>query len=163
MTDNVKKPTKKLNPKQEAFVREYLIDLNATEAAKRAGYSEKTAYSTGHELLKKPEIFRLISQQQAARQERTEITADYVLFGIVDTIERCRQAKPVTDKKGNPIYEETPDGQLAPVYKFDATNALKGYELLGKHLALFTDKLKLDGELSINPIASLFEELHKKD
>ena len=45
-----------LTPKQQRFVEEYLIDLNATQSAIRAGYSEKTAYSVGHENLKKPEI-----------------------------------------------------------------------------------------------------------
>lgn len=54
-----------MTPKQERFVAEYLIDLNATQAAIRAGYSEKTAYSIGHELLKKPEVASLVAQSNA--------------------------------------------------------------------------------------------------
>ncbi len=50
-----------LTPKQQLFVAEYLVDLNATQAAVRAGYSKKTAYSVGHENLKKPEVPRTSS------------------------------------------------------------------------------------------------------
>lgn len=68
-----------LTPKQERFVQEYLIDLNATQAAIRAGYSEKTAYSVGHENLSKPEIADAIVIGQKARAERTQVTADMVV------------------------------------------------------------------------------------
>ncbi|NKX40334.1 terminase small subunit [Rhodobacteraceae bacterium R_SAG2] len=68
-----------LTAKQERFVAEYLIDLNATQAAIRAGYSVKTAHSVGHENLKKPEIAKAIQEAQAKRSERTEITQDRVL------------------------------------------------------------------------------------
>ena len=94
----------KLNPKQTLFCQEYLVDLNATQAAIRAGYSVKTAKETGYENLTKPHI-----------AESTGITADYVLQGIKD----------LTDKL---------------VLGEDHKSAYKGYELLGKHLALFTEK-----------------------
>jgi len=68
-----------MTPKQEAFVREYLIDLNATQAAIRAGYSADTAGSQGHDLLKKPEIVASIANAQAKRSARTEITQDMVI------------------------------------------------------------------------------------
>lgn len=68
-----------LNPRQEDFVYEYLIDLNATQAAKRAGYSEKTAGQIGHELLKKPEIQNAIAALRKKRAQRYEITAENVL------------------------------------------------------------------------------------
>lgn len=68
-----------LTPKQQRFVEEYLVDLNATQAATRAGYSAKTAYSIGDENLKKPEIAEAIKRAMDARSERTEITADRVL------------------------------------------------------------------------------------
>ena len=71
---------KKLTPKQKAFVSEYLIDKNATQAAFRAGYSKKTAYSMGQENLKKPEIKRAIQKAMQKQQERTEITQDRVLL-----------------------------------------------------------------------------------
>jgi len=68
-----------LNDKQKAFVDEYLIDLNATQAAIRAGYSPRTAGQQGFDLLKKPEIQARISERQQDRQKRTEITQDMVL------------------------------------------------------------------------------------
>lgn len=68
-----------LTPKQARFVDEYLIDLNATQAAIKAGFSEKTAYSLGQRLLKNVEVRAAISARQAARAERTEITQDRVL------------------------------------------------------------------------------------
>ncbi len=63
--------TKKLTPKQERFCREYVVDLNATQAAMRAGYSKKTAYSAGQRLLKNVEIQKRLSVLVKARQERT--------------------------------------------------------------------------------------------
>lgn len=71
--------TANLTDKQRAFVQEYLIDLNATQAAIRAGYSEHSAGSIGHELLGKPEIQEAIAKAQAERADRTKITADKVL------------------------------------------------------------------------------------
>lgn len=68
-----------LTPKQERFVAEYLIDLNATQAAIRAGYSEKTSGEMGYENLNKPQIVDAITKAKAERQGRTEITQDRVL------------------------------------------------------------------------------------
>lgn len=70
---------RKLTGKQRLFVSEYLKDLNATQAAIRAGYSEKTAYRTGNDNLKKPQIQEAIREQMDAREARTLITADRVL------------------------------------------------------------------------------------
>ncbi|WP_431509764.1 terminase small subunit [Variovorax sp. DAIF25] len=71
--------TKKLTAKQERFVAEYLVDLNATQAAIRAGYSAKTAGAVGFENLKKPEIAAAIAIAMKAREQRTHITQDRVL------------------------------------------------------------------------------------
>lgn len=68
-----------LNARQEAFVREYLLDGNATQSAKRAGYSEKTAYSQGSELLKHPEIVARLATVRVKAEQKTDITAQWVL------------------------------------------------------------------------------------
>ncbi len=149
----------KLTDKQQRFVDEYLIDLNATQAAIRAGYSEKTAQQMGSENLSKPVIQEAIEKAQAERSERTEVTQDYVIKTIVETIERCSQAKQVYDKSGEPVMTETPDGDLAPAYRYDATNVLKGAEMLGKHLGMFTDKVEVSGGLAIETISDLMDEL----
>lgn len=137
---------KALTPKQQRFVHEYLIDTNATQAAIRTGYSEKTSYSIGHELLSKPEIQAAIQLAMDERAKRTQIDADFVLQGITTAIRRCEQIEPVLDRKGEQVFVETPQGAMAAAFTFDAKNVLRGYELLGKHLKLFTDKVELTGK-----------------
>jgi phage terminase small subunit len=134
-----------VNDKQAAFAREYIVDLNATQAAIRAGYSEKTAYSHGQRLLKHVEVAAAIQTAMDDRAKRVEVSADYVLESIVSTMERCKQAEPVMDRKGDPVMVETPDGVLAKAYTFNAAGVLKGAELLGRHLKLFTDKIEHGG------------------
>jgi phage terminase small subunit len=131
------------------FVKEYLVDLNATQAAIRAGYSEKTANEQASRLLANVSVSAAIQEAMDKRSERVDITADYVLQTIQDTVERCRQVKPVLDRKGDPVYVDTPSGDLTPAYTFEAQAVLKGCELLGRHLKLFTDKMETDvkGEL----------------
>jgi phage terminase small subunit len=73
----------KLTPKQRVFVDEFLIDLNATQAAKRAGYSKKTAQQMGAENLSKPLIAEAIAKALAERAERLKIDADWVLKRLV--------------------------------------------------------------------------------
>ncbi|MGO0683487.1 terminase small subunit [Pseudomonas fulva] len=136
-----------LTAKQQRFVDEYLKDLNATQAAIRAGYSQKTAASIGQENLRKPEIEKALREATQERSQRTAITQDYVLAGIVEVVERCRQVAPVLDRSGEQILVETPTGELAPAFEFDAKNVLKGLELLGKHLNLFSEKDPIDLEL----------------
>ena len=81
--------------KQQCFVEEYLIDLNATQVAIRAGYSEKTANEQGSRLLANVSVAAAIEEAMAERSERTKVTQDYVLETIVETVERCKQASPV--------------------------------------------------------------------
>ena len=119
-----------ITPKQQRFADEYLIDLNATQAAIRAGYSVKTAEQQGNRLLGNAKVAAYIALAQANRSERTEITQDYVLSSIFSTMERCKQAEAV--------LVETPSGGLAPSYTFNAMGVFKGAELLGKHLGMFS-------------------------
>ncbi|KAF0844337.1 phage terminase small subunit [Methylovorus glucosotrophus] len=137
---------KKLTPKQAMFVQEYLIDLNATQAAIRAGYSEKTANEQGARLLANVSVRSKVDELMKDREKRTEITQDYVIKGIVETIERCRQAEAVFDRSGERVLVETPTGEIAPAFTFDAKNVLRGFELLGKHLAMWTEKQELTGK-----------------
>lgn len=130
----------KLTDKQTAFVREYLVDLNATQAAIRAGYSERTAYSVGQRLLKNVEIQRAVAAAQAKRARRVEVTQDYVLSNLVEVVERTMQRAPVMDRKGEQVTDE--EGRA--VWTFDAKSANRALELLGKHLGIFADKVKAE-------------------
>lgn len=107
-----------LTPKQAAFVREYMIDLNATQAAIRAGYSEKTANRIGAENLSKPVIQEAIQQLHKAAEEKCAVTVEWILSQIaaIATDEEARTA-----------------------------DRLKALELLGKHLGLW-EKRQEDGE-----------------
>ena len=135
-----------MTPKQEAFVTEYLIDLNATQAAIRAGYSPRTANEQGARLLAKASVRAAIEKAKQERSERVQLDQDYVIRVIQETIERCAQHRPVVDALGNPVRVETPDGSIAAAYKFDPQAVLKGAELLGKHLGIFIEKRELTGK-----------------
>lgn len=126
---------RKLTPKQKLFVEEYLCDLNASAAAKRAGYSEKRAGEIGYQLLQKTTIQAAIDEAQKQRAARTEITQDWVLTRLKEVAERCMQHEEVLDREGNPTGE----------YRFEHTGANKALELIGKHLAMFTDKKEITG------------------
>ena len=97
----------KLTPKQAAFVEEYLKDLNATQAAIRAGYSEKTASSIGEENLRKPEISKAIELAKLERSKRTQIDADWLLTRLGDEAEAD-----IAD-----IFDAT-SGALKPVHQW---------------------------------------------
>jgi phage terminase small subunit len=81
-----------LTPKQKRFVSEYLLDLNATKAAVRAGYSEKTAEQQGYRLLRNVQVAEAVQKAVEERAERKSLSADYVIDGIVETIERLSAA-----------------------------------------------------------------------
>ena len=125
--------------KQQLFVLEYLRDFNATRSALEAGYSKKTAYSIGNELLKNPEIQQAINTAMKQREQRTEITQDYVISNLQTIVERTMQKKPVM-AKGEQLQDEEGNN----VWCFDAKNAIKALELLGKHLGMFTEKIQAD-------------------
>jgi len=111
-----------LNPRQELFIQEYLIDLNATQAAIRAGYSKRTAQRTGSENLSKPLISAAIQAALQERMERIQINSDWVLREQVRVYHRLMGDIPVLDADGNPT----------DVYKFDAFGALRALENIGK-------------------------------
>ena len=130
----------KLTDKQTAFVREYLVDLNATQAAIRAGYSERTASRIGPQLLGKNWVREAIEKAQAKRARRVEVTQDYVLSNLVEVVERTMQRAPVLDRKGEQVTDE--EGRA--VWTFDAKGANRALELLGKHLGILTDKVRAE-------------------
>ena len=129
-----------LPAKQQRFVEEYLIDLNQTQAAIRAGYSERTANEQATRLMKNKRVAAAIEAGKAIRSKRTEITQDYVISNLALVVERSLQRAPVLTMSGNQVIDE--EGRH--VWKFDAPGANKALELLGKHLGMFSDKVKVE-------------------
>ena len=88
--------TKNLSPKQKRFIEEYLIDLNATQAAIRAGYSKNSARQIGDENLSKPAIAAAVALAKRERSEKTKIDAEWVLNQAVELHQRCMsEVRPV--------------------------------------------------------------------
>ena len=129
-----------LTPRQRRFVDEYLIDLNGTQAAIRAGYSQKTARQIGQKLLTKVDIQQAISAAQAARQERTELTADEVIRDLREVRDICMGRKAVKVVEVAKFEGEATPHEVDALV-FDANGANKALELLGKHIGMFGDKL----------------------
>ena len=125
----------KLTDKQKRFVEEYLVDLNATQAAIRAGYSEQTAYSIGQRLLKK----EAIQQAQNKRSERTQITQDEVIRRLIENVDISmgKKATVITIPSKSENGEVVGNDVAQFVYEPSAAN--KALELLGKHLGIFKD------------------------
>jgi len=117
-------------------VQEYLIDMNAKQAAIRCGYSAKTAEQQASRLLKDPEIVKALKLARDELVERTKISQDWVLNKLKEVAERCMQAEPITDKEGNPL------GQ----YKFDSSGANRSLELIGKCIGMF-NKVEVEGKV----------------
>ena len=152
----------KLNEKQKTFCREYLVDLNATQAYIRAGYSEKGASVSGSQLLANPNVQAFIQKASKKRQERTEIKGDELLQFWHD----------LTYTPMDEMFDQGPDGTLVPKsfdqmtvrakrcvsemksqFASDGTgwqsikrlDQIKASEMLGKSLGLFKDKLEVSG------------------
>lgn len=150
----------KLTEKQKTFVDEYLLDLNATQAAIRAGYSPRSASDIGHDLLNKNQVADAVARAMAERSRRTGINQDRVVrelarlalvnpADVVD-IDSAKVKGMATEDDTAAIASvkvktiPTEDGDIVEreVKLYDKTKAL---ELLGRHLGMFNDKLKLDG------------------
>ena len=153
-----------MTAKQELFVEEYLIDLNATQAAIRAGYSPKTAQEQSARLLSKVMIQTAISKAQAERSRRTGINQDRVIrelakvaflnpVDVIDMDEATVKGEANRDDTACIASVKvktipTDDGAITgrEVKTYDKLRAL---ELLGKHLGMFSDKLKVEGGLPV--------------
>ena len=156
----------KLTPKQSAFVAEYLIDLNATQAAIRAGYSAKTAAVIGVENLRKPNIDAAIQEAKQKRAERTEISQDNILAEIAkiafSDVRRIFKPDgsliPISDLSDEAaacvagcdlVTVSRGEGDVEYVAKVKLTDKLKALELAARHLGMFKDKLDLTGDIHI--------------
>lgn len=128
-----------LNPKQERFCQEYIIDLNATQAYIRAGYSENGAGQGAERMLKNVEVYARVEELQKARIEKLQVNQDWVVLRLIQISDRCMQQEEVM-KFDYELKELVGTGE----YQFDSNGANKSTELLGKHLGMFKDKVDLN-------------------
>lgn len=178
---------KSLNRRQKLFVQEYLIDLNATQAAIRAGYSEKTARFIGAENLTKPNIQAAISKAISSRAAKNEMDADATIREIAllassDMADYVRvdeagavtvipldqlpegKSKAIRKLKERRIIKSTAEGDqvMESTLEFELYDKLKGLELLARHHSLLHDKQEIDLNATIKVAAEAeFSDLLK--
>ena len=154
----------KLTDKQELFAREYLKDLNATQAAIRAGYSEKTAKEVGYENLTKPHVLELVAELKARRVEQTGIDAAYVLrrlteidqMDVLVILLANGELKPIKDwpkvwrttLSGMDVVEMASADSAALLKKIKWPDKVKNLELLGKHVNVQAFKEQVSSEIT---------------
>lgn len=148
-----------MTQKQKRFIEEYLIDLNATQAAIRAGYSPDTAQQTGSENLSKPVIRAQIDRAMAERSKRTGVNAERVVQELakIAFVNAAEVIDPKTATvKEDALPEDTAAIQSVKVKTFGEdglereikmADKLKALDLLGKHLGMFKDRIELSGGL----------------
>ncbi|HID8254243.1 TPA: terminase small subunit [Pseudomonas aeruginosa] len=167
-----------LTKKQRLFVDEYLIDLNATQAAIRAGYSARRATEIGYQLLQRPEVAQAIQAAMAERSKRTEVEADYVIrrlreideMDVLDILEDDGSFRSIRDwprawrqfLSGIEIAElfegRGDDRRIAGVLrKVKWPDKLRNLELLSRHVG--TESAALDLELKRLDVAKKRAEL----
>jgi len=150
-----------LTDKQERFCQEYLIDLNGTQAAIRAGYSESSAKEIASENLTKHNIQERIKALQEQIALRLEISQDWVLKRFKDISDRCMTAEPVMVRNEDGIFVESGE------YQFDSSGANKATEAIAKHLGFFEKDNKKEvvtksADLSEDDIKKLAKGLDDK-
>lgn len=145
-----------LTAKQKRFCDEYLVDLNATQAAIRAGYSRKTAYSIGVENLKKPEIKKYIEKRMAEKEKELIADQNEVMKYLSAVMRREKtESVVVTLSKEKSLYAPDANGtmrkqtvkeDIPQIVEIPArlSDANKAAELLGKAYGIYTDKVDMD-------------------
>lgn len=149
----------KLREKHERFVQEYLVDLNATQAAIRAGYSAKSASQQGSELLSNPKVRARVDELMAERSKRTGVNQDRVIrelarvafinapdvINMLDATLRQDAGADNTAAIASVRVKTIPTSDGEGVEReIRLCDKLKALELLGKHMAMFTDRVQLD-------------------
>ena len=136
----------KMTPKQKRFCDEYLIDLNATQAAIRAGYSEKTARKIGQENLTKPDIKAYIERRMAEKESELIADQDEVLRYLTSVLRgESRSEVVVVENVGN-FRSEARTMDKYP----DEKERLRAAELLGKRYGLYTDRVEQEVDMELN-------------
>ena len=155
-----------MTEKQKRFCDEYLIDLNATQAAIRSGYSAKTAKQIGQQNLTKLDIQEYINKRLAEKEAELIADQDEILRTLTRVLRRqemdtvvvtCKERSSKYDEKGKKVTIEQEVPQLVQV-PTKVSDLNKAAELLGKRYALFTDKVETDVDMDLNITIDYGEE-----
>lgn len=149
-----------LTKKQIRFCEEYVKDYNGTKAAIRAGYKESNAASQASRLLSDSNVLNAIKEHQKEVLDKSCLTEEKVINHLQDVLERCLSAKPVMAwNYSEHCMEET--GQ----YTFDSKGALEAIKLLGQHIGLFSNKIKIttDVDDTLKEMCEYFEQRAETD
>jgi phage terminase small subunit len=141
------KPLK--NEQHEKFAQALAEGKSKTQAYTEAGYSPHASNASRlseHDKVK-ARVAELKQAIVASVIARTSASKEYVLEALIDTLERCRQAAPVLDRKGEIVMVETATGELVPAYIFDAKNVLRSAELIGKEIGMFKQEVVHSGSI----------------
>ncbi len=160
-----------MTKRQQRFCEEYLLDLNATQAAIRAGYSPETAGAIGAENLKKPQIQNDIARRMADRSRRTGVNTDRVVLELARIA--FANAGDLIDAGDATLKDDASRDDLAAIQSIKVkdmgdmgiereirmADKLKALELLGRHLGIFNDRLRLDAKLDTGKLDSILAQL----
>jgi len=156
--DHTTSKERSLNPQQDQFCQEYVIDFNATHAAERAKYSKKTAYAIGSNLLKKVEVQKRIEYYKKQLLQNADITKEQVLnelkiMGFSDFADILKTNKGYITLQE---FERLPPQVTRAIksFEFDGKRVKikfhskeKSLELLGKYMSMFSENINIDGQL----------------
>jgi phage terminase small subunit len=163
----------RLTAKQKRFIEEYLVDLNATQAAIRAGYSPHTAKEIGCENLSKPHIRARVEKELAERSKRTGINQDRVIrelarIALVNPVDVINMDEATIKEMAS--VDDTAAILSVKVKKIPSeegtitereirmADKIKALELLGKHLGIFTDKFNINAEMAVKIVDDIDEK-----
>lgn len=149
-----------LSPKERAFVREYLVDQNGTQAAIRAGYAANSAQEQSSRLLSKDMVWAAVEAGLKKLEERTLVSKSYVIDGFKKVAESCLQKVPIiqgfmplTDEEGNKVLKIA-----------DSNGANKALECLGKSIGIFVEKHEHSGTVRLEDLVggSLKDDMEER-
>lgn len=154
-------PSEVLTAQQERFCREYIIDYHGTNAATRAGYSERSAHVTASRLLKNAKVLARVRELQGEQAERLCITADRVMMELakvafvdpgrlIDLNTGKVRADAGPNERASIASVRVKHGDGLSEYETKTYDKIKALELIGKRLGLFTDNVNLAGDMTFD-------------
>ena len=142
------------NIDHEEFCHQYIRTRNVAESGRLVGWKSR---QNAHIVYKMSVVQERIAYLKQELFDELGLDDYYVLKNLKSIAERCMQAEAVTDREGEPVLVEDVEGELKPVYRFDAQGAIKANELIGKHIGMFVEQKKINVEVDL--MSELIDEI----